>query len=54
MNYLLENKTDNSGGGFTITDERKEVVDFSYPTLFAGTSLVVSREKRKLLGKFKH
>ena len=48
LNYLLENKTDIAGGAFTITDERKEVVDFSYPTLFAGTSLVVSREKRKL------
>ena len=51
INYLLENKTDISSGALTITDERKEIVDFSYPVLSAATSLVVSRENRKLPGK---
>ena len=51
VNYLLENKADIGAGALTITEERREVIDYSYPTLTAGTALVVSRENRKLPGK---
>lgn len=51
IDYILDDKADISGGALTITEEREKVVDFSFPTLTAGTSLVVPREKRKLPGK---
>ena len=51
IDYIVEDKADIAGGALTITEERKQLVNFSYPILTAGTSLVVSREKRKLPGK---
>ena len=51
INYIVEDKADITGGALTITDERRQKVGFSYPTLTADTALVVSRENRKLPGK---
>jgi ABC-type amino acid transport substrate-binding protein len=51
INYILQNKSDISGGALAITEEREKLVKFSFGTLLAGTSLVIPKERRKLPGK---
>ena len=47
ISYIEEEKADITGGWFTITDERKEKVDFSEPFFTAGTVLVVRKDSKK-------
>ena len=47
VSYIEENKANISGGWFTITDERKNSVNFSNPIHNAGTVLVTRVDRKK-------
>ena len=47
VSYIEENKANISGGWFTITDERKNSVNFSNPIYNAGTVLVTRVDRKK-------